>query len=46
MDPHPRRGDGVWTRSRNQEGIVIRYVIRIKGGAKDNKWAKSKISWK
>ena len=30
IDPHPWRGDGVWTRSRNLKGILIGYwyVIR------------------
>ena len=32
--PTPRRGDGVWTRSRNLEGMVIVYVIRRKSGTR------------
>ena len=30
--PHPWCGDGVWTRSRDLEGMVIGYVMRRKGG--------------
>ena len=32
-DPHPWRGDGVWTRSRNLEGMVMGHLIR-KGGTR------------
>ena len=34
IDPHQWRGDGVWTRSRDLEGMVIGYVISTKGGAR------------
>ena len=38
-DPHPWRGDGVRTRSRNLEGMMedgdgVLYVIRRKGGTR------------
>ena len=28
IDPYPWRGDGVWTRRRDVEGMVMGYVIR------------------
>ena len=34
IDPHTRRGDGVWTRSRNLEGMVVTYVVRRKGATR------------
>ena len=46
IGPHPRRGDGVWTRSRNLEGMVIGHVIRRKGETRTSKWGGSKTSWK
>ena len=34
IDPHPWRGDRVWTRSKNVERMVVGYVIRSKGGTR------------
>ena len=34
MDPHPWRADELWTRRRNLEGVVTRYVVRKNGGTR------------
>ena len=46
MDPHSWRGDGVWTQSRNLEGMVTGYVIRRKGGTRTAGGVDRYISWK
>ena len=50
IDPHPSwRGDGVWTRSRNLEAMVVGCTSicnKNEGWNKDSKCSRSMICWK